>query len=133
MKEKILEAILAFVATIISAIVIWVGYPIPHFLERLSNQSLIRAVAILSLWLVLIVAYVIYLRIKHRLIVIHGILRDSNWNFFCPACDKPLAYRDDTSKEQHHFHCHKCNRSRYPDNNMTKERNSLVPILPAGH
>ena len=122
MREKVLEAILTSVGAIITAIVIWAGYPIPHLLEQLSNQLLIRIGVILLLWSALMLAYIIYFQIKHRLIVIHGILRDSNWDFFCPACDKPLAYRDDTPKEHHHFHCHKCNRSRYPDNNMTKEQ-----------
>jgi uncharacterized C2H2 Zn-finger protein len=82
---------------------------------------LIRIMVILLLWLILFLAYITYLKRKHRFIPIHGLLRDRKWNFFCPVCDKLLAYRHDTPKEEHHFHCHKCNRSRYPDNNLTKE------------
>jgi predicted RNA-binding Zn-ribbon protein involved in translation (DUF1610 family) len=122
MKQKTIETILIFVGGIATAIVIWVGYPIQHLLEQLPIHILIRIAVILLLWLILLLAYIIYLKRKHRLIVIHGILRDTNWNFFCPACDKPLAYRDDTPQEPHHFHCHKCNRARRPDNNMTKEQ-----------
>jgi len=122
MKEKLVEPILVFVGAILTSIVIWVGYPIQDLLGQLPIHILIRIMVILLLWLILFLAYIVYLRRKHRLIPIHGILRDSQWNFFCPSCDKPLAYRDDTSKEQHHFHCHKCRSSRFPDNNMTKEQ-----------
>jgi hypothetical protein len=121
MKEKIIEVILISVGAIATAIVIWVGYPIQDLLEQLPTHISTRVMVILLLWLILLLAYIIYLRRKHRLIPIHGILRDSNWNFFCPVCEKPLAYRSDTPKEQHHFHCHKCASSRFPDNNMTKE------------
>jgi hypothetical protein len=121
MKEKIVEAILVCVGAIATAIVIWVGYPIQDLLEQLPIRISTRIMVILLLWLILLLAYVIYLRRKHRLIPIHGILRDFNWNFFCPSCEKPLAYRSDTQKEQHHFHCHKCASSRFPDDNMTKE------------
>lgn len=121
MKTKLLETILISVGAIVTAIVIWVGYPIRGLLEQLPVQILIRITVILLLWLVLMLAYIIYLQRKYRLVPIHGIYRDSKWNFFCPACEKPLAYREDTPKEQHHFHCHKCRSSRYPDNFMTKE------------
>lgn len=122
MTEKLFQAILISVGTIASAIVIWLGTPIQDLLEQLPSHISIRIMVILLLWSLLFLAYIIYLRRKHRLIPIHGILRDSQWNFFCPSCDKPLAYRDDTPKEQHHFHCHKCRSSRFPDNNMTKEQ-----------
>jgi len=121
MKSKILETILISVGVIITAVVIWLGYPIQSLLEQLPAQILIRITVILLLWLILMLVYVIYVQRKHRLIPIHGIFRDSKWNFFCPACEKPLAYREDTLKEQHHFHCHKCRSSRIPDNFMTKE------------
>jgi predicted RNA-binding Zn-ribbon protein involved in translation (DUF1610 family) len=122
MTEKLFQTILISVGTIVSAIVIWLGTPIQDLLEELPNHISVRIMVLLLLWLLLFLTYVIYLRRKHRLIPIHGILRDSQWNFFCPSCDKPLAYRDDTPKEQHHFHCHKCGSSRFPDNNMTKEQ-----------
>ena len=122
MTEKLFQTILISVGTIVSAIVIWLGTPIQDLLEQLPSHISIRIMVILLLWSLLFLAYIIYLQRKHRLIPIHGILRDSQWNFFCPSCDKPLAYRDDTSKEQHHFHCHKCRSSRFPDNNMTKEQ-----------
>ena len=122
MKEKIFQAILIFVGAIATSILIWVGSPIQDLLEELPIHISIRIMVILLLWLILFLAYIIYLKRKHRLIPIHGLLRDRKWNFFCPDCEKLLAYREDTPKEQHHFHCHKCRSSRYPDNNMTKEQ-----------
>jgi ribosomal protein S27AE len=122
MREKIFQTILISVGTIVTAILIWLGTPIQDLLKQLPAHISIRIMVILLLWLILSLAYIIYLKRKHRLIPIHGLFRDRQWNFFCPDCGSLLAYRSDTSKEQHHFHCHKCKSSRFPDNNMTMEQ-----------
>jgi hypothetical protein len=122
MREKIFQAILISVGVIATPILVWVGSPIQNLLEQLPIHISIRIMVILLLWLILFLVYIIYLKRKHRLIPIHGLLRDSHWNFFCPDCQSLLAYRTDTPKEEHHFHCHKCKSSRFPDNNMTKEQ-----------
>jgi hypothetical protein len=92
------------------------------FLESVPTKLLLRLLAGLLLLLLLATSYALLLRHKHRFIPIHGLLRNIDWEFFCPACESPLAYRPDTDKEQHHFHCHKCHRSVFPDNNMTKDQ-----------
>ena len=122
MKEKIFQAILSTIGTIAIVFLFWLGSPAQEYLEKLPIPLLVRLLAVLLLILLLLSSYILFLKWKHRFIPIHGLFRDGHWNFFCPDCKSLLAYRTDTPKEEHHFHCHKCRSSRYPDNNMTKEQ-----------
>src|SRR4030042_1168546 len=106
MTKKSSKAILLTMKAIGIPFLLWLGSPAQEYLEKLPPPISVRLLAVLLLTILLLYAYILFLRWEHRLIPIHGLLRDNHWEFFCPACDKPLAYRDDTPQEPHHFHCH---------------------------
>ena len=104
MTEKKFQTILLTIEAIAILFLSWLGSPAQEYLEKLPPPISVRLLAVLLLTTLLLYAYILFLRWKHRLISIHGLLRDNYWEFFCPACDKPLAYREDTPEEPHHFH-----------------------------
>ena len=121
MKERIFHTILLSIGGIGTPLLLWFGSPAQEYLTKVPLPLLIRILAVSALAVLLLSSYIILLKWRYKLKPTHGIFRDSRWNFYCPSWKSLLAYRTDTPKEQHHFQCHKCRSSRYPDNNMTKE------------
>lgn len=115
MKSRILEIIGITIGAIASAIVIWVGYPIQGYLEQLPVHLLTRIMVLLLIWSILLLAYVIYLKRKHRLTPKIGVLWDKNKEPYCPIHEKPLSRHKvkSSGKIVTGLDCRKCKESHH--------------------